>query len=206
MNKTLGEIVVESKLSGNYEDVAVLFYELNSDMKSKHFKGLCVNSINSDTGVDLATNSFSETRDIYDACDVRKNIEDLSLFAISSFVFLNSDVKDFVSLDRNVVADNVDFIKEMIPSLVTGDNYHTDIIEGKVFTYYEDYVMELRNSIGHDRGNSNNLSKSYSTPAGRALTDKSNYDAAFVNVIFYPVLLASILIFIAVIMVIINVL
>lgn len=208
MSKTLREIIVESKVNGDYEMVAGLFYELNSDMKAKHFKGLSIKGVDVNTKIDPVNNSFSEVRKIYDAGDIKKDIDSLALFAISSFVFLNSDANQFIPLDRNVVLNHIEFVKDMVPSLVPGDSYHSDIVEGKIFTYYEDYMLELRNRMGHNvnNGNSNNLAKSYSTPAGRAFAEKSGYDAAFVNVIFYPVMVAAILIVSAVIMITINIL
>lgn len=208
MNKTLKEAIVESKMNGDYEQVAVLFYELNSDMKAKHFKGVCLNGVDANTKVDMVNNSFLGEKPIYDANDVRKDIDSLSLFAISSFLFLNSDSNQFIPLDRNVVVNNMDFIREMIPSLMPGDSYHCDIVEGKVFTYYEDYATELNNRINRSTGNSNsnNLAKVYSTAAGRALSDRGNYDSAFVNVIFYPVMIAAFLIVSAIVMFLVNIL
>lgn len=207
MNKTLGEAIVESKMSGNHENVAVLFYELNRNMKAHHSKGICLNGVDSNTRINSLTSSFLSSRKIYDQRDVQNDIYSLSLFAISSFVYLNSDAKQLVTLDRNVLVNNIEFVKEMVPPLMPGDSYHSDIVEGKVFTYYEDYIAELNNRIDRSvsNANSNNLTKVYSTSAGRAMTDKSNYDAAFVNVIFYPVMLAACLIVSAVVMVIINI-
>ena len=204
MNKTLKEVVVDFKLSNDYTGATNFLCGLNSDLKVKHFKGLRTIGIGVNTEVDASNNSFVNVQKIVNAQDVRDDIDNFAVFAISTFVFLSNDTNQFVLLDKNVISNNVEFIKGMVPQLVPEDRYYTDIVEGKAFTYYEDYIATMQVNNGY--GNSNNLTKSYSTAAGRAFSDKSNYDAAFVNIIFYPVIIVAILIICLVVYVTINVL
>lgn len=197
MNKTLGEIIINAKFMNDQKQVVGILCGLNSDLKIKHFKGLCTNGINVNTKININDNSFVDMRNMSSNQDIKNDIDNLSLFAISSFVFLNSNANQFVQLNEDVVRENIDFVRGMIPSLMPGDKYYTDIIEGKVFTYYEDYINALEDqaSYGNSNGIGNNLAKSYSTAAGRAFSDKSNYDSAFINVMFYPIIIIAILIF-----------
>lgn len=206
MNKTLKEIVIDFKLANDYNGATHFLCGLNSDLKTKHFKGLCTDGINVNTVIDVTNNSFVNVKNVVTGQNVKNDIDSLAVFAISTFVFLSNDTNQFVQLDRNVIAENVDFIKGMIPELVPGDRYYTDIIEGKAFTYYEDYVANLQVNNGYGSSNSNNLAKSYSTVAGRAFSDKNNYDSAFVNIIFYPVIIMAIFIISFVVYVSINIL
>lgn len=206
MNKTLKEIVVDFKLANDYNGATAFLCGLNSDLKAKHFKGLCTDGINVNTEVDVTNKSFANTRNVITAQNVKNDIDSLAVFAISTFVFLSNDTNQFVQLNKNVIVENVDFIKGMVPELVPGDKYYTDIIEGKAFTYYEDYIAALQVNNEYGSSNSNNLAKSYSTAAGRAFSDKNNYDSAFVNIIFYPVIIAAICIISFVVYVTINIL
>ena len=192
--KALGEVVVSTKNSGKQEDLVNFFCALNSDLKWNHANGMCVTRIDMKSRVN--GQSFVDTVKIGNSQDIRDDIEEFALTAINSFIYLNSASKDFIPFSKEAIIANQEFIEQMIPSIVPGDKYYLDIILGQTFTYYDDYIRVLKNKTGNH--NSNNITKGYSTPAGRAFSDK-NLDAAFINIMFYPVIISSISILLAVI-------
>ena len=165
-------------------------------MKWQHSRGMCARSIGMDTIVDEKNKAFVDKVRVGSANDIQDDIENFALTAINSFIYLNNSNNSFIPFSKEAIIDNADFIESMIPSVVMGDRYYLDVITGKASTYYEDYISVLQNQAGY--GNSNRLAKVYSTPAGRAFGEK-RVDAAFIDIMFYPVVVSAILILLAVI-------
>ena len=201
--KRLSEIVIDAKMNNNQDELVGFFCGLNSDLKWQHSKGLCAKSIDMDTVVDDKSKSFIDTVKLGSPTDVKDDIENFALTAVNSFIYLNNTSNNFIPFSKEAIIENADFIETMIPSVVMGDRYYLDIITGKAFTYYEDYLNVLQNQAGY--GNSNRMTKVYSTPAGRAFGEK-RVDAAFIDIMFYPVVISAILIVLAVIYVSVTIL
>ena len=192
--KTIGDVVAGIKQSGKQEDLVSFFCALNSELKWNHENHMCVTKI--DVNSKINKQSFVDTVIIGNDQDIKDDIEEFALTAINSFIYFNSLDNSYIPLNKETIIENSSFVSQMIPSVIPDDNYYIDIITGKTFTYYEEYINALQNQS--DYLNSNNMIKSYSTPIGKAFSDK-NLDAAFINVMFYPVIIASISILLAVI-------
>lgn len=199
--KALGEVVVATKKSGEQDELVNFLCALNNDLKWNHENGICVTKIDMNSRIN--GQSFVDIVKIANREDIRDDLEELALTAINAFVYLNFSGENFIPLTKEAIIANEEFFEPLIPSIVPGDRYYLDIVEGKVVTYYETYIKTLQNESGY--GNGNYITKSYSTPAGRAFSDK-NLDAAFINIMFYPVIIASISILLAVVYVTVSLL
>ena len=209
--KRISEVVVESKALGKQDELVGFLCGLNGDLKNIHSTGKCVGGVSIDTLVDEENMAFVNTRSITSSYDVKEDLESFAVVAISSFVYMNSG-EQLIPLNREVILNNADFIDSMVPSINIGDRYYTDIVKGEALTYYPDYLDSLSNQAGYGNGNTNSNVKSYSysTPAGRAMARESfrekNLDRAFVDIMFYPVIVASAAILLAVIYIAISIL
>lgn len=200
MDNTLGAMVIDAKMNNDIKKTVILFCSLNDNLKKIHYKGLCTNGININTSINQNNLSFNNVRYTSNQQDYENDLYNLAIVAVSSFVFFNTDTNNFVQLNKEVIKSNAAFVSEMIPGLIPDDNYYLDIIQDKVLMYYEDYISALSNQNSIQNSSGNNMTKVYSTPVGRALDDtSSNYDAAFVNIMYYPIIVAALLIICSVI-------
>ena len=201
--KTIGEVVLNSKRNNNQDELVEFLCGLNIDLKNNHQSGRCVTKIDMTSRVEDKSISFIDIVKIGDKSDIKDDLEELAVTSINAFLFLNMTDDNFIPFNKDAIIKNKNFISTVVPKLISDDNYYIDILTGKTFGYYDDYIKVL--SSNNDYGISNNIRKTYSTPAGRAFSDK-NLDRAFVNIMFYPVVIASVSIFLAVIYVTVSLL
>ena len=199
--KTIGQTVLEAKENKNEEGLYSLFCGLNGDLKNNHSNHMCITKVDMTSRIDENSKSFMDTIKVSTSQDIKDDLEEYAITYVNAFVFLNSDSNSFIPLNRNNIITNWESISFMITKATINDNYPFDILSGKAMAYYDDYIKTLDNNNGY--AHSNHLSKS--TPAGRAFSDKS-LDGAFVNIMFYPVVIASVSILLAVIYVTVSLL
>lgn len=209
--KRIRDVVVDSKNFGRQDELVGFLCGLNGDLKNIHSTGKCIGGVSIDSVIDEKKMSFINTSPITSSYDVKEDLESFAIVAISSFVYMNSG-EELITLNKEVILENSDFISSLVPSITIDDRYYVDTVKGEVSTYYSDYLNNLSNQVGYASGNTNSNVKSYSysTPAGRAMARDSfrekNLDRAFVDIMFYPIIVASAAILFAVIYIVITVL
>lgn len=185
------------------QDLLDIFLDLDYKLSVVHNSGYIVDNLNSDNIVYEEGFNFSSSslRNIFTDEAKRKNIRDLAKLNIGAQISIQSGFSDFTVIDTSVIVDNFDAISSSLVTATQGDDYlKTVLLKGSDGIYYNDYLFNLRKeNQAAGVGMSNSLVKVKSTEAGRAmaLDDK---DAAFVNVVFYPILIVLIIISVAVIL------
>lgn len=185
------------------QDLLDIFLDLDYKLSVVHNSGYIVDNLNSDNIVYEEGFNFSSSslRHIFTDEAKRKNIRDLAKLNIGAQISIQSGFSDFTVIDTSVIVDNFDAVSSSLVTATQGDDYlKTVLLKGSDGIYYNDYLVNLRKeNQAAGVGMSNSLVKVKSTEAGRAmaLDDK---DAAFVNVVFYPILIVLIIISVAVIL------
>ena len=180
-------------------EIEQIFVSLDRQLKYLHKNGYCVNELNSDS-ILLEKNKFSshdnysvfmfasigkigdKERDVYD------NILSLSKLAIGSFISPETGFCDYSQLSTDYIRKYFEEISLFIPN----QNYFSNVIMKGDCTYYSDYIKKL----SQENGKNNAIQKRKANEYGKMYVPEDN--AAFIQIVFYPVILISIITIIAV--------
>lgn len=189
------------------EEISDIFLDLDKKLKYVHQQGAYVHNLNSDnikySGTGFNFSKTSVFRGLNE--DLKKeNIVALAKLNLGTQVSIASGFSDFTAISTESIMANFSMMEMTLSSGFPNDEYLKMVFEkGVVDVYYHEYLGGLdiakEGASSRDRG----LSKSLSTEAGRALGAREEEDSAFINVIFYPVIIAVALLLIAVLIVLI---
>ena len=134
----------------------------------------------------------------------RREITDLAKLAVGTYYSLASgQFVDYTKVSTEVLRQNYDNwqMDDSILKTMDDDSYYHDVIvDGKNDVYYNDYIAALRESQSRNRTNTKAVVKSLGT-IGKPNTVKEEpglpkealdgqRQAAFIDIVFYPILLA----------------
>lgn len=167
------------------EHIRQTFISLDNQLKIIHSKGYSVD-INSSSIIYENGLGFSRFNQGLTEEERKANIEDLAKLAIGTYFSIPTGTfSDYTHLPSDYLRENFDFFESSIPKVSSNDSYYREVlVDGKVM-YYSDYLSKLKVTPGKSNENARVLN--YSTPQGRAMTQKD--EAAFVDLAFYPILL-----------------
>ena len=167
------------------EHIRQTFISLDNQLKIIHSKGYSVD-INSSSIIYENGLGFSRFNQGLTEEERKANIEDLAKLAIGTYFSIPTGTfSDYTHLPNDYLRENFDFFESSIPKVSSNDSYYREVlVDGKVM-YYSDYLSKLKVTPGKSNENARVLN--YSTPQGRAMTQKD--EAAFVDLAFYPILL-----------------
>lgn len=195
MKETLRQYLTYNK---DPNEVEGIFINLDKQLKYLHSNGYCVNELNSDsilleqskyTSSDNQSvfmfSSISRSNDIEK--DYSSNIIDLSKLAIGAYISTENGFCDYSQL-------STDYIKKYfgeISSYLPNPDYFSDIIMRSELSYYSDFIKK---ESGNSKSNS--IQKAKTNEYGKMYARED--EAAFVQLVFYPVIIISIITVIAV--------
>lgn len=167
------------------EHIRQSFISLDNQLKIIHSKGYSVD-INSSSIIYENGLGFSRFNQGLTETERKANIEDLAKLAIGTYFSIPTGTfSDYTHLPNDYIRENFDFFESSIPKVSSNDSYYREVlVDGKTM-YYSDYLSKLKVSTGKSNENARVLN--YSTPQGRAMSQKD--EAAFVDLAFYPILL-----------------
>lgn len=189
-SETLRQYLTYNKDSDLIDDI---FLKLDNQMKYLHGKGYFVSELNSDTI--LLDESYDEPTFVFSAIskssnkeqDFKKNIVDLSKLAIGAFISSENGFCDYTKMSDNYIKRYFNEISYYLPH----PNYFESVlVEGRA-GYYSDYVR-----IQGENSKSNSMVKTKTNEYGKLYA--SNEEAAFIKIVFYPVVIICIITVIAV--------
>lgn len=181
-------------------DLSDIFYQLSRKMKVIHQNGMYVPVINSEHIVFDNDFSFDNIKLSLDfISDKKDNIQSLAKVFIGAFLSLGTEFYDLSQVNNNWLLEHLDEIS----STITADSYPKDYFEAVLLNgkdnYYCDYLEKLKNSS--ELNNSLAYKKVLSNAGSKYYQDQSEIDTsaiekkvAFINYLFYPVLILSIFI------------
>lgn len=180
-------------------EIDQIFINLDSQLKYLHKNGYYVSELNSDT-ILLETSKYSSfnnqsvfmfsnilrTKD--KSKDFANNIVDLSKLAIGAFISTENGFCDYSKISTEYIKKYFDEIAFYLPN---SEYFRNVIMNSDTSNYYSDYVnMTTSNS------KSNSIQKKKSTEYGKMYTAED--ESAFVQLVFYPVIIISVITIIAV--------
>ena len=187
-------------------EIDKIFMDLDRQLKHLHKKGYYVSELNSDT-ILLEKNKVDTSSDhsLFSFASIAKsrnkevdfsdNITDLSKLAIGAFLSFGNGFSDYSQLDTNYLKKYFNEIAVYIPN---NEYFANVILNDDTSSYYSDYV---NNQIGsNSKGKA--VQKMKATEYGKMYTRDD--EAAFVQIVFYPVIIISIITVIAVLSKILN--
>ena len=181
-------------------DLSGIFYLLSRKMKVIHQNAMYVPVVDANHIVfdnDFSFDNMALSSDFIN--DRKNNIENLAKIFIGAFLSLGTEFYDLSQVDNNWLINNLDEIS----SSITADSYPKDYFESVLLNgkdnYYCDYLEKLKNSS--ELNNSLAYKKVLSNAGSKYYQDQSEIDTsaiekkvAFINYLFYPVLILSIFI------------
>ena len=199
--ETLRQFLTYNK---DINEVEEIFINLNEQLKRLHQSGYCVGELNSDT-ITLQDDNYSfpnqQKNFVFEsivkshnkANDIRDNIVDLSKLAIGAYMSVEHGFCDYTALSTEYIKKNFNDISYFLPN----SNYFSSVIIDDMCFYYSDYIQL---ESGNKR--SNNYQKTKANNYGKMYAYED--DAAFIQIVFYPVILISIITVFAVLTKILN--
>ena len=168
------------------EHIRDSFILLDNQLKIIHSKGYSVD-INSSSIVYENGLGFTRFNPRLTEQQRRANIEDLAKLAIGTYFSLPTGTfSDYTHLPIDYIRENFDFFETSIQKSMPNDTYYREVlVDGKI-SYYNDYLSKLKTSP-QGKSNENSRVLNYSTPQGRAMSQKD--ESAFIDLAFYPILL-----------------
>lgn len=168
------------------EHIRDSFILLDNQLKIIHSKGYSVD-INSSSIVYENGLGFTRFNPGLTEQQRRANIEDLAKLAIGTYFSLPTGTfSDYTHLPIDYIRENFDFFETSIQKSMPNDTYYREVlVDGKI-SYYNDYLSKLKTSP-QGKSNENSRVLNYSTPQGRAMSQKD--ESAFIDLAFYPILL-----------------
>ena len=116
----------------------------------------------------------------------KKNIESLAKLAVGTYFSLPSGTfYDYSCFPTENLRNYFDSIESNIPVVYPEDSYYREVLVNGNMWYYNDYLNTIKKQ---SQGKGNNRVLTYSTPQGKAMTNKE--EAAFVNLAFYPIIVS----------------
>lgn len=184
------------------KDISVIegiFKDLDSQLKYIHSQGFCVSELNSDSitmdenynssYMDLPKFSFSSISRLQDSArDISSNITDLSKLAIGAYISIENGFCDYSQLSTNYIKQYFNEISFYLPN---APYFKGVIMDNDTSAYYNDYIQ-----ITSGNSRSNSRQKNYTNAYGKMYS--SDDDAAFIQLVFYPVIIISVITIIAV--------
>ena len=167
----------------NPDKAREIFVELDYKMQELHSEGKYID-INSGTiGVDETCNFLRTSKGLTPELQ-KQNIETLAKLAVGTYFSLPSGTfYDYSTFPTETLRTYFDSIESNIPTSHPDDTYYREVLMNGNMWYYNDYIKALKKQSA---GKDNSRVLSYSTPQGRAMTNKE--EAAFINVVFYPMI------------------
>jgi len=182
----------------DFDEINEIFINLDQQLKYLHQNGFCVSELNSDS-ILLESNKYSSlnnksmfmfasiVRSKNNVSDYSDNVRDLSKIAIGAFISAENGFCDYSQLSTDYIKKYFDEIAVYLPNR----DYFSKVIMDNDMSYYSDYVQL---TAGNSRSNS--MQKRKSTEYGKMYVPED--DAAFIQIVFYPVILVAIITVIAV--------
>lgn len=185
-------------------EINEIFVNLDRQLKYLHQRGYCVSDLSSDSII-LESNKFSSpdnqnvfmfssiTRTNNSVKDYSDNVEALSKIAIGAFMSVENGFCDYSQLSTEYIRKYFGEISMYLPN----SEYFAKIIQDGDISYYSDYIQM---TTGNSRNNT--IQKRKVTEYGKMYVPEE--DAAFIQIVFYPVIIISIITVIAVLAKMIN--
>jgi len=185
-------------------EINEIFVNLDRQLKYLHQRGYCVSDLSSDSII-LESNKFSSpdnknvfmfssiTRTNNSVKDYSDNVEALSKIAIGAFMSVENGFCDYSQLSTEYIRKYFGEISMYLPN----SEYFAKIIQDGDISYYSDYIQM---TTGNSRNNT--IQKRKATEYGKMYVPEE--DAAFIQIVFYPVIIISIITVIAVLAKMIN--
>lgn len=173
-------------------EVSNICYNLDRQLKYLHSQHYYVSKLNSDnilcennaSSSGYTTFTFSSIAKCHDVNqNIHDNIVDLAKLAIGIYISLENGFCDYTALDISQIRGSFDDIKTFIPN---SDYYEKVIVDDDTSMYYSDYLHRLSSS-----SKTNAIQKVKATNQGKIYGYDDIEDAAFIRIIFYPVMIVS---------------
>lgn len=189
----------------DFNEIEGIFISLDRQLKYLHKNGYCVNELNSDT-ILLDKNKYSsyDNQSVFMFSSISKtknndkdfseNVLALTKLAIGAYISVENGFCDYSKLSNDYIKKYFNEISYYLPN----SEYFSKVIMDNNISYYSDYVDALVS--GNSRNNS--IQKRKSTEYGKMYVYEE--DAAFIQIVFYPVVIISIITVIAVLSKILN--
>lgn len=174
------------------EELTRILLEFDYMLRYLHNNGFCVYDFDPKKIIlengKLTLNSF---KNVLNDLWVYKNMKAINIYQLSKIGLMSYN--NYVS-DGKMNQEHFDFIKEnlekfnehgLIPEEIY--EYYEEIFRRLNITYMNDYLIKKQQEASSNQ-NTNVMRKSLSTPIGRAYVPDD--DAAYVNVLFIPAILA----------------
>ena len=207
VNNMEGKETLRQYLTYNKDinEIDQIFINLDSQLKYLHKNGYYVSELNSDTillernkvnsSVDYSMFMFSSiAKSQNNKEDFANNITSLSKLAIGAFISFDNGFTDYSQLDTNYIKKYFNEIAVYIPN---SEYFANVILNDDTSSYYSDYVNQI---VSNSKGKA--VQKAKATEYGKMYTNDD--EAAFVQIVFYPVIIISIITIIAVLSKILN--
>jgi len=193
--ETLRQFLTYNKDVNIVENV---FINLDRQLHYLHQNGYYVSELNSDTIVfepgkyssnqDQGTFMFASiAKSTNSDVDFANNILDLSKLAIGAYISTENGFCDYSRLSTDYIKKYFSEIAMYLPNR----DYFSNVLMDNNFYYYNDYIQM---SSGNSRSNS--MQKTKVNEYGKMYVPEDN--AAFIQIVFYPVIIISIITVIAV--------
>lgn len=172
-------------------DIDDIYYRLFEQLKVLHSKGLYVNSLDSyhiyhDVNDNLVYTDIVDNKDEING--INSNILSLSKMMIGTYLSIGTGFQDYSFANNSWFMQNIDSISEVVP-LDNIKDYLNKVFASQTL-YYSDVVNEINTS--NTRQNRNNKVKTLRNGNIDYLEVDSNDEKsafAYVNLLFYPVIL-----------------
>lgn len=175
-----------------------VFVNLDRQLKYLHQNGYYVSELNSDTIVfesDKYSSNQNQGTFMFTSIaksnnsnvDFTNNILDLSKLAIGAYISTENGFCDYSRLSTDYIKKYFKEISIYLPN----SEYFSNVLIDNNFDYYNDYIQM---SSGNSRSNS--MQKTKVNEYGKMYVSEDN--AAFIQIVFYPVIIISIITIIAV--------
>lgn len=191
----------------NPEDIRTDLITLDDQMEIFHRNGYVVDVDSKSIQYDGDMFVYTHFRKGLSEEERRKNIEDLAKLAVGTYYSIPSGTfVDYTKAPTDYLRNNFDNLQMSSSILKASDNdcyYHDVIVEGKNYVYYNDYLVKLAEYNASHRSNTRVAVKSLGTlngadshkeahSTGIGIPESELYkdkQAAFIDIIFYPVLI-----------------
>lgn len=175
-----------------------IFINLYSQLNYLHKNGYFVSELNSDSILLEDSQYSSNSQNVFMFSSIAKskdkekefsnNILDLSKLAIGAFISVENGFCDYSGMSTDYIKK---YFREISTYLPNSEYFSNVIMNNDTSNYYSDYV---RIATGNSKGNS--IQKTKANEYGKMYTPDD--EAAFVQLVFYPVIIISIITVIAV--------
>lgn len=182
-----------------------IFISLYDQMKYLHQNGFYISELNSDTIFWEEENELKNgqqpeftftaiSRSKNETNDFSKNILDLTKLAVGAFISVENGFCDYTKMSTEYIKRYLSDISYYLPN---SDYFENVLQNGNTNEYYSDFLKK-----GQNAGKNNAIVKTKATEYGKMY---SSYDeAAFIRIVFYPVIIISIITVVAVLSKILN--